>query len=260
MKKFGLSLLIVLIIAVTGIILIRSKKENTNITEKTTKIGFMLNGTVDDHSWGQAHYEGMQKTAKELNLDVDYRECTLETEQCNEVIEELVNEGCEVIIGNSYGFGSHMKEKSLEHPEVTFFHCAGSEYGDNFCSYFGRIYQIRYLCGIVAGLQTESNSIGYVAAFNTSEVNRGINAFTLGVRSVNKDANVYVEWTNSWIDDDITENATKTLFENHPDIDIITVHTDSLKAYEIADESHLHFEIIKDSNQVDPNVYLENNN
>ena len=79
----------------------------------------------------------------------------------------------------------------------------------NLSTYFGRIYQIRYLSGIVAGLQTETNEIGYVAAFPIPEVNRGINAFTLGVRSVNPDATVYVSWTNSWNDDTATADATK---------------------------------------------------
>ena len=94
---------------------------------------------------------------------------------------------------------------------------------------------MRYLSGIVAGLQTETNEIGYVAAYPIPEVNRGINAFTLGVRQVNPDAHVYVEWTQSWTGDAEAEEATEKLLDEHS-IDVITIHTDTNRTLEIAEE------------------------
>ena len=94
---------------------------------------------------------------------------------------------------------------------------------------------MRYLTGVVAGLQTETNEIGYVATFPISEVNRGINAFTLGVRSVNPDATVYVRWTDSWTSDSATAKMTELLLSEH-NIDVLTMHTDSLEPLRIADE------------------------
>lgn len=94
---------------------------------------------------------------------------------------------------------------------------------------------MRYLSGIVAGLQTETNEIGYAAAFPISEVNRGINAFTLGVKSVNPDADVYIKWINSWVDDEAAMKTTNALLNNH-NIDVLTIHTDSLAPLEIAEE------------------------
>ena len=74
----------------------------------------------------------------------------------------------------------------------------GSSNAPNASNVFGRMYQPRYLSGLVAGASTQSNIIGYVAAFPIPEVIRGINAFTLGVREVNPDAEVRVVWTNTW--------------------------------------------------------------
>lgn len=73
--------------------------------------------------------------------------------------------------------------------------------GKNFNNYFGRIYQARYLSGIVAGMNTKSNKIGYVAAMDStnSEVTGGIDAFAMGIYSVNQNAKVYVKVTNSWL-------------------------------------------------------------
>ena len=193
MKKVFTTILIFICIIIVGIFLIRINQQETDVTKTQTKVGFVLNGKVNDNSWGESHYNGMQISAKELNLDVIYKEDVPENENCKETIESLIEEGCKIIICNSFGFGEWELECAKKYPEVYFFHATGVEELDNLSTYFGRIYQMRYLSGIVAGMQTETNEIGYVAAFPIAEVNRGINAFTRGVQLVNPDAKVYVE-------------------------------------------------------------------
>ena len=222
-------------IIIIGIILISVRETDTEVTKQKTKVGFILNGTINDHSWGQSHYEGMELCADSLNLEVYYRENVPADEQCKEYIEDLINQGCEIIICNSFGFGEYELEMADAHRDIHFFHATGVEERDNLATYFGRIYQMRYLSGIVAGLQTETDEIGYVAAYPITEVNRGINAFTLGVRQVNPDAHVYVEWTQSWTGDAEAEEATLKLLNKH-DIDVLTIHTDTNRTLEIAEE------------------------
>lgn len=238
MKKIGILLLAIIMITAAGIFFMQVRQASVDVTEEITKVGFILNGTIDDRSWGQAHYMSMEQTAGELNLDVDYRE-SVSQQDCEGVIDELVSEGCRVIIANSYEYGPYVEQAAETYPGVVFLHSTGYAYHDNMSSYFGRIYQIRYLCGMVAGLQTRTGQIGYVAAFNTSEVNRGINAFTLGVKAVNPQATVYVRWTDSWIDDDLTREATKRLLDDHKDIDVLTGHSDSLALYDEADRRNV---------------------
>ena len=194
-----------------------------------------MNGQVDDQSWSQSHYEGICRTVQELGLELVYEEAVPESEECVARMEAMIAEGCNIIICNSFNYGTYIQEAAEEHPEVHFFHASGVEEKENLSTYFGRMYQMRYLSGIVAGLQTETNQIGYVAAFPISEVNRGINAFTLGVHSVNPEAVVYVEWCNSWTDDKEAGEATRTLITNY-DIDVLAMHTDSLRPLEIAEE------------------------
>lgn len=222
-------------IIIIGIILIRVRETDIEVTREKTKVGFILNGSINDHSWGQAHYEGMEQCADTLNLEVYYRENVPADEQCRECIEELISQGCEIIICNSFGFGDYVLAAAEEHRDIYFFHATGVEETDNLATYFGRIYQMRYLSGIVAGLQTDTDEIGYVAAYPIPEVIRGINAFTLGVREVNPDANVYVEWTQSWTGDTEAEAATEKLLAEHP-IDVLTIHTDTNRTLEIAEE------------------------
>lgn len=235
MKKIAGVAAAVLLVAVVGIFLINAKKEDTDVTKKQTKVGFVLIGTCDDKSYSQSHYEGMQKTAEKLNLDVIYKESVPTDEEGKKVIQGLIDEGCEIIICSSYDYGEEIQEAAKENPDIYFFHATGIRQDKNLATYFGRIYQFRYLSGIVAGLQTETNEIGYVAAFPISEVIRGINAFTLGVKSVNPDASVYVEWCNSWTDDAAAGAAAEQLFDAYT-IDVIAMHTDSLRVLELAEE------------------------
>lgn len=234
MKKIGIVASIIIVAIIIGIFFINIYEADTEVTKETTKVGVILNGSIDDRSWSQSHYEGLEQTAEELNLSVIYKENVV-PEQIPEIIEEFVKEDCKVIVANSFEFGEYINEAAKEYPEIYFLHATGVGEDKNLSTYFGRMYQIRYLSGIVAGLQTKTGKIGYVAAFPIPEVNRGINAFTLGVRSVNSEAEVYVHWTNSWNDDEATAEATNKLLNEH-DIDVLAMHTDSLQALEIADE------------------------
>jgi len=233
-KVIGVTV-VVLMIVIAGIFLIDEKNVDTDITKEKTKVGFVLIGTCDDKSYSQSHYEGMQKTAQRLNLDVIYKECVPTDGQSKEIMQELITEGCEIIVCSSYDYGEEILEVAEENPDIFFFHATGITQSKNLATYFGRIYQFRYLSGIVAGLQTETNEIGYVAAFPISEVNRGINAFTLGVKSVNPDAVVHVEWCNSWTDDIAAREAAEYLLEEC-EIDVMAMHTDSLSVLEVAEE------------------------
>ncbi len=235
MKKVILVVSIVLLIVVAGILMINVKKENTDVTKEKTKVGFVLIGECDDNSYNQSHYESMEKTAKALNLNVTYKENVPTDERSMDVMNQLIEDGCEIIICGSYDYGQWVLKVAEDNPDIYFFHATGTKQSKNVATYFGRIYQMRYLSGIVAELQTETNHIGYVAAYPIPEVIRGINAFTIGVREVNPEAVVHVKWCNTWNDDNIVENATKDLL-NAYDIDVISMHSDSLKVLEVAEK------------------------
>lgn len=227
------------ILLVTIIIILNFNRSNTG-TDKVDdrmRIGLILNGRIDDHSWGQSHYDSLMRISDEVQLDIIYRENTPEDEGCEAVVRELVEtEKCTVVIANSFGFGEYMTAAAEKYPDVYFFHASGSESGRNLSSYFGRMYQFRYLSGIIAGVQTATGRIGYVAAFPIDEVNRGINAFTLGVRSVRPDAEVYVSFCDSWTDEETARASTEKLI-NEYSVDVVTMHTDSLSPLETADKN-----------------------
>ena len=230
MKKIIIISAVILLAMVTGLIMINSEPEEK---DETVKVGVILNGYKDDKSWSQSHYEGLEKTAQQLGLEITYKEFVT-TDNIAWEIDQFAKAGCKIVVANSVIYAEQIEQASKRYPNIYFYHATGVGEGKNLASYFGRMYQMRYLTGIAAGLQTKTNEIGYVAAFPISEVNRGLNAFTLGVKSVNPDATVYVRWINSWNADDITADTTEQLLSEH-NIDVLAMHTDSVAPLEIAD-------------------------
>lgn len=224
----------ILLIIAMGILVLQVQKKETDVTVHTTKVAMIMNGPRDDHSWSEAHVIAMEKVAKKLNLDVSYYENTVESDSAAYEMESAIANGAQIVIATSFGFGNAILNVAEKHPDLKFMHATGINQRQNLSSFFGRIYQMRYLSGIVAGLVTKTNEIGYVAAMDISEVNRGINAFTLGVQKVNPNAKVYVSWSHDWVDSAMAAMATESLIAKH-NIDVLTVHTDALSPYEIAE-------------------------
>ena len=191
----------------------------------SVKAGFVYIGKIDDGGYTQAHDQGRLAIEK-MGVETAYVEDVAETvsDTC-EAIRTLIDEGCNLIYTNSFGFMEGTVEMAKEYPNVKFAHCSGYQRSDNLSTYFGKVYQARYLAGIVAGMKTEKNYIGYVAAKGIPEVIRGINAFTLGVQSVNPDAKVEVVFTDTWYDPSVEKQAALELLNKG--VDVIAQHQDT---------------------------------
>ncbi|MBW2690073.1 MAG: BMP family ABC transporter substrate-binding protein, partial [Deltaproteobacteria bacterium] len=140
-------------------------------------------------------------------------------------VTSLVRKGHNLVFTTSFGYMDATLDVAKRNKDVVFMHCSGYKTAENVGNYFGRMYEPRYLSGIVAGKMTKKNIIGYVAAFPIPEVIRGINAFTLGVRSVNPKAQVRVVWTQTWFDPGIERDAADSLLD--VGADVLTMHQDA---------------------------------
>ncbi|MGN0507057.1 MAG: BMP family ABC transporter substrate-binding protein [Lachnospiraceae bacterium] len=204
------------------------------------KIGFIMTGSIGEEGWNGMHYKGVSAACNNLNVELFVKENIKEfTGKCGPAIEELVSQGCRMIILSSYGYAEEVKDIIEKYPEVSFYNNSFDYHADNVTSYFPRIYQARYLAGIVAGMQTKTNQIGYVAAMPTSEVNRGISAFTLGVRRVNPDAVVTVAWSNAWDNEEEERRQADNLIE-HKGVDVITYHQNQAYVAEEAEKAGIY--------------------
>jgi basic membrane protein A and related proteins len=207
----------------------------TSNDPKSTKVGFIYVGPVGDGGFTYSQDQGRLEMEKALGVTTMFIESVPETADCKAQMENLIKKGCKIIFATSFGYMPYVDELAKKYPKVIFEHCSGSLMNDtNFGNYFGREYQARYLAGIAAGKATVTNKIGYVAAMKIPECIRGINAFTLGVRSVNPAATVSVVWTNTWYDPTVEKQAADSLITTGG-CDVMAQHQDTPSAVAAAE-------------------------
>ena len=189
------------------------------------KVGCILSGSIREAGWNSENYEGLKAACDNAGLGLAVRDNVPDEEMaCISATSALASEGCEVIFLASYGYQQYADKLMSFYPEVRF--CVtGSEHEDDsliYCS--ARLYEGRYLAGLIAGSTTQSDIVGYVAAAPDNEVNRSINAFALGVRKVDPDARVKVIFTGSADDSEKEKSAVSSLVG--ASADVIAYHQD----------------------------------
>lgn len=219
------------------------------------KIGAIVLGD-ETEGYSAAHINGIKEAAAELGMSDDqivWKYKIPEGGETADAAEDLVGQGCNLIISNSYGHQTYMVEEAEKYPDVNFVAMTGDFAAisdcDNFYNAFTSVYQSRYVSGVVAGMkvkelvesgtltpETQPDSftadgkvkIGYVGAYNYAEVVSGYTAFFLGVQSIYPDVQMEVMYTNSWFDIDKEGAAAEALIANGAVI--IGQHADSTGA------------------------------
>ena len=219
------------------------------------KIGVILVGD-ETEGYSLAHMDGIKKAAADLGIadnQIVWKYKIPEDQTCYDAALDCIGQGCNLIISNSYGHQTYMVLAAEEYPDVTFVSMTGDFAAltglENFKNAFTKVYEARYVSGVVAGMKVaelletgelsaekQPNSfdadgnvkIGYVGAFDYAEVISGFTAFFLGVRSVVPNVVMEVNYTNSWFDIDKEAAAAEALIAKG--CVIIGQHADSTGA------------------------------
>ena len=218
------------------------KGSSDGIAKEDIKVGVLyLSDPSEGSGYSYTHDLGVKGMQENLLLSYDQIERKIvddsDEKATEKAIEECVADGCNIIFTPSWGYMQVTADMAEKYPDVYFSHGTGyMSNGKNFNNYFGRIYQARYLSGIVAGMNTKDNKIGYVAAQDSSnsEVTGGIDAFAIGVESVNPKAKIYVDVTNSWYDEKKEKKASERLL--NMGCDVMTQHCDTPYPQTLAQE------------------------
>ena len=227
----------------------------TDAAASDLKVGVI---TIGDETEGYtaAHINGIKAAAQKLGMSdsqIVWKYKVPEGAECSDAAEDLVGQGCNLVVSNSYGHQTYIVEEAEKYPDVTFVSMTGDFAAltglDNFKNAFTNVYESRYVAGVVAGMklqelvesgtltpETQPNSftadgkvkIGYVGAYNYAEVVSGYTAFFLGVQSVYPNVAMEVMYTNSWFDIDEEGAAAEALIANGSVI--IGQHADSTGA------------------------------
>ncbi|MBB3111258.1 basic membrane protein A [Paenibacillus phyllosphaerae] len=185
--------------------------------KKTPRVAFVYIGPPGDGGWTFQHDEGRKYMEEQTGIKADTVENVPESADAERVITELA-QNHDIIFTTSFGYMDYTLNVAKKFPDVVFVHCAGYKTNDNMGTYFGKNYEASYLSGIAAGKMTKNNQIGYVGAFPIPEVIYNINAFTLGIQSVNPDAKVSVVWSNTWFDPTTERQAAVSLLDQGADV------------------------------------------
>lgn len=205
-------------------------------SKEPLKVGFVYVAPLTDTGWVRQHDEGRKavETALGGRVKTSYVENVAEGPDGERVIRDLAATGHQLIFTPSFGYSEATLRVAREFPDVKFESITGYKTAPNVAVANARYYEGRYLAGIAAARMTKTDVAGYVAGFPIPEVLQGINAFTLGMRSVNPRAEVKVVWINTWFDPTRERDAAMTLFNQ--DVDVIAFHTASSAVMAAAQE------------------------
>ena len=208
----------------------------TKVPAEPVKAGFVYVSPSTEAGWTRQHDEGRKAVEAALGAGVKttFVENVPEGADAERVIRDLARQGNRIIFTPSFGYMEPTLKVAKEFPEVKFESITGYKTAPNVATANARYYEGRYLAGIAAGRMSQTGVAGYVAGFPIPEVLQGINAFMLGMRSVNPKAEVKVVWLNAWFDPPKERDAAMGLFNQN--VDVVASHTGSTAVMAAAQE------------------------
>jgi simple sugar transport system substrate-binding protein len=200
------------------------------------KVGFVYVAPLTDAGWVRQHEEGRLAVQAAFGdrVKTTYVENVAEGPDAERVIRDLAASGNKLIFTPSFGYMEPTLKVAREFPDVKFESITGYKTAANVSAANARYYEGRWLAGVAAGRMTKTHLAGYVAGFPIPEVLQGINAFTLGMRSVDPQAQVKVIWLNTWFDPGKEREAAMALMDQGADV--LSFHTASTAVMAAAQE------------------------
>lgn len=169
---------------------------NTLFGPSCVKAAFIYARRPEASGWTYWHELGRVNLENELGERVKTAVSVCEDPAGYEAeLERLVAEGSDLIFTTSPVMLSASMKVSVRHPEARILNCSLLASWQRVRSYYLRIYEVKFLIGMIAGALTESDRIGYVADYPIAGVAASINAFALGARMVNPRAKVILKWS-----------------------------------------------------------------
>lgn len=212
-KKLAVFGLVLLMVIVTSVTLMAS-----DFTEGKVKVGFVFDSPINDYAWNFAHNQGRLALEEEFSwIETVYVE-KVAAGEAKKNMEQFIMRGAKVIFAPGIIYQDAVMDLAQKYPDVIFAVGNGYKRRSNVATYLADMYQVYYLNGLVAGALTESNKVGVVLAQPIPELKRATNAFAIGVREVNSEANVHVKWTYSWFDPAAEKEATESLINSGCDV------------------------------------------
>ena len=192
------------------------------------KVGIIFVGSQQDLGWNQAAAAGADYLEQVFDdVEVLRAENIPETVDVQSVAEQMIEQGATIVIPTSFGYSGPTKAIIDKHPEIMFLHLGDLEIFENYGSFFANIWQLQYAAGRAAGTATQSNKLGFIAAFPIPSSMLNINAWHLGAQSVNPGVETTVVFTSDWCDPAKQVTAVNTMTD--AGVDVLSLQQDCTK-------------------------------
>ncbi|SHK26531.1 nucleoside-binding protein [Selenomonas ruminantium] len=233
-SRIPLLLVAFMVMAIIGVIQsFRLPSEERQVT-----VGVILASSLADRGWNEGHYSSLLHACQGHGCRLILREFVPEKQsELHTAVEELIQDGAQAIFLTSFGYGNYVSGLADRYPGVAFFSISGKGNAKNSTYYFSRLYQARYLAGIVAGAASRTGVLGFVAGMPNPQTNRNINAYAKGIRRANPEAKLIVHFIGSWDDEQKERKSVASMAAEGADV--ITYHTDKPYAIREAEARNL---------------------
>lgn len=165
-------------------------------------VAFVHGGNAAHSSWVYSHELGRAHLEQVFGSRITTRmaENVSPGPEADQILEDLIQEGCDTIFTTTPTLSRASLKAAVNHPKIRILNCSQNLSHYHIRTYYGRMYEAKFLLGAIAGSMSPSGTLGYVADYPIYGATASINAFALGSKMVNPRAVVYLEWNSqkSW--------------------------------------------------------------
>lgn len=207
---------------------------------RTIKVGFVFSNIISTDAWAQTSENARLYLEENCeNIETFKVENIAGGADCERVMREYINDGCEMIVGTSFDYMDYMLTLADEFPDIAFINGSGYDTKENLSIYIAKLEQGRYLTGMMAGKMTEADKIGYCTSIPFPDPIKQLNGFAAGVAAVNPDAKVVALWSNSFNDPTTDALCANTLIDQG--CDLICIDLSSSAVAQVCEERGVKF-------------------
>ena len=199
---------------------------------KQLKVAFIHDRPAEVSSWSYMHELGRMQLDQVFGdkIHTDSYFLKESSSDISELIESVISSGYHMIFTTSTRFLAASLKASIEHPEVKILNCSVGQPYRTLRTYFGRLYEAKFLCGMIAGAMTPNGKIAYQAPLPNYGSIADINAFTLGAQMTHPSAKVYLHWMSQTDSESFQDLLQRENINVISDSDMITPASDN-RAY-----------------------------
>lgn len=220
------------------------------------RVALVLDGKIDDNGWNQAAYEGLQNAADRYDIEIAFSE-EVPIPDYERAMRDYANQGFGLIIAHSSIAKEAVFNVARDFPDIAFLWTDGDETLDNLAVIRPMAHEASYLAGILAGEMTESDIVGMVGGIDIPSTHRSYAAFEQGLKEVNPDAELLVNWIGSFLDVSAGNEAAMSQIESGADLIFGNGDGQNIGVLQAANETNtLAIGAVRDQFQVAPDVVL----